>query len=272
MQPQQIATADLLDILFEKRNKLYGAYPLRKEYNRRLTISLLITGVGITLIIAAIQLSAKNDVSDYVRHISGPVILEDPNIKADPVKSPPPPPPPSPAPRVAIVHFTTPPRIVQEADPLDAPPEQKDMDDAHIGLINQAGEKDPGIEAPPLEQNNGVIAAPVAPLDNDSIFRKVEVESNYPGGMNAWMRYLIKTLHYPEKVVEQMIQGTVMVEFIVDASGTVSKVEAISGPEELKDEAVRVIRKSGKWTPAIQNGREVRSYKKQGIVFRLAEQ
>lgn len=54
----------------------------------------------------------------------------------------------------------------------------------------------------------------------------------------------------------------VMVQFVVDKDGTVSQVNAISGPEELNDEAVRVIRKSGKWTPAIQNGREVRSYKK----------
>lgn len=90
--------------------------------------------------------------------------------------------------------------------------------------------------------------------------------------MNAWRRYLLKTLQYPENAVQQMIQGMVMVQFVVDKDGTVSQVNAISGPEELNDEAVRVIRKSGKWTPAIQNGREVRSYKKQGIVFRLTAQ
>ncbi|MFL5748594.1 MAG: energy transducer TonB, partial [Niastella sp.] len=48
-----------------------------------------------------------------------------------------------------------------------------------------------------------------------------------------------------------------------------SDVEAISGPNELRAEAVRVIKKSGKWTPAVQNGRQVKSYKKQPIVFRL---
>jgi protein TonB len=49
----------------------------------------------------------------------------------------------------------------------------------------------------------------------------------------------------------------------------VSDVEAIQGPNELRGEAIRVIKKSGKWEPAVQNGRKVKSYKKQPITFRL---
>jgi protein TonB len=63
-----------------------------------------------------------------------------------------------------------------------------------------------------------------------------------------------------------------VVQFIVDKEGMVSDVQAISGPEELRKEAERVIKKSGKWTPAVQNGRQVKSYKKQPIVFQLAEE
>ena len=58
-------------------------------------------------------------------------------------------------------------------------------------------------------------------------------------------------------------------QFIVDKEGAVSDVEAISGPNELRAEAIRVIKKSGKWEPAVQNGRKVKSYKKQPITFRL---
>jgi protein TonB len=58
---------------------------------------------------------------------------------------------------------------------------------------------------------------------------------------------------------------TVVVQFIVDKEGNVSDVEALSGPAPLQKEAIRVIRLSGKWEPAIQNGRPVRSYKKQPI-------
>jgi len=59
------------------------------------------------------------------------------------------------------------------------------------------------------------------------------------------------------------------VQFIVDKQGVVSDVEAISGPNELREEAVRVIKKSGQWTPAVQNGRQVKSYKKQPIIFQF---
>ncbi len=66
-----------------------------------------------------------------------------------------------------------------------------------------------------------------------------------------------------------MWQGTVMVQFVVDVDGTVSDVKAISGPEKggLREEAVRVIKKSGKWTPALQNGRYVKAYRKQPVTF-----
>ena len=59
---------------------------------------------------------------------------------------------------------------------------------------------------------------------------------------------------------------------IVDKEGNVSGVEAVSGPEELRAEAVRVIKKSGKWTPAIQQGRQVKSYKRQPVKFQLADE
>ena len=83
------------------------------------------------------------------------------------------------------------------------------------------------------------------------------------------MRYLNKSLRYPQEAIDNEVQGNVIVQFIVDKEGNVSDVEAVSGPSELRDEAVRVIKKSGKWTPAVQNGRQVKSYKKQPIVFRL---
>ena len=65
-----------------------------------------------------------------------------------------------------------------------------------------------------------------------------------------------------------------MVKFIVDKEGNVSDVEAISGPDTggLREEAVRVIKKSGKWTPAVQNGRFVKSYKRQPVSFKLSDQ
>ena len=105
---------------------------------------------------------------------------------------------------------------------------------------------------------------------NDSLtFAKVEVESEYPGGPSDWRTYLIANMKYPKKAVKKRIEGTVVVQFIIDTQGNVSDVEAIEGPDLLQEEGVRLIKGSGKWTPAQQNGKPVKSYKKQPFVFKL---
>lgn len=109
--------------------------------------------------------------------------------------------------------------------------------------------------------------------NDDKVFSKVEIESSYPGGGNAWMEYMIRTFRYPMEAQRKGIQGTVVLQFIVDKEGNVSNVEAVSGPTEggLRKEAIRVIKQSGKWMPALQDGRPVKSYKKQPIIFMLSQ-
>ena len=105
--------------------------------------------------------------------------------------------------------------------------------------------------------------------DYNQTFTKVEIEADYPGGAGGWTRFLNKTFYYPQEAVEKEIQGTVLLQFIVDRDGSLSEIEALSGPDVLKTEALRVMAKSGKWLPAMQNGIPVKSYKKQPITFRL---
>ena len=102
------------------------------------------------------------------------------------------------------------------------------------------------------------------------VWHEVEIEAEYPGGAAAWQRFLNRNLRYPEEAIENEISGTVVVQFVVDKDGIVSNVEAVSGPEELCAEAVRVIKKSGRWTPAVQGGRQVRSLKKQPFIICFA--
>lgn len=160
-----------------------------------------------------------------------------------------------------------------EVKESDRPPAVEKLEETKIGVINKQGIKDEEIVAPPVNyEGKGIIDAPKKDESgDDEIFRKVEIESSYPGGMGAWMRYLNKTFRYPKEAQDDIIEGTVVVQFIVDLEGNVSDVEAISGPSTggLRDEAIRVIKKSGKWEPAIQNGRKVKSYKKQPITFKL---
>ncbi len=103
----------------------------------------------------------------------------------------------------------------------------------------------------------------------DTTFTKVEIESSFPGGSAGWVRFLNANLVYPGKAIRKKIQGDVVVQFIVSRDGSLSDIEAISGPELLREAAVKVIEMSPKWVPASINGRKVKSYKKQPIMFRL---
>ena len=276
MEVNKILNADILDIIFEGKNKEYGAYELRKTYNARLIRALIGTAVIIVLMFVGHLVANLNGGPKKQALVVEDVQLED--IKEQKKELPPPPPPPKvEPPKVEMAKFT-PPKIVKdnEVKPEEKPPEQEKLEDTKIGAVNQEGIKDEGITAPPVsDAGKGVVEAPKKDEeDYDKTFTKVEIESSFPGGAAAWLRYLNKNLRYPDDAVNNEIQGTVIVQFIVDKEGNVSDVQAISGPDNggLRDEAVRVIKKSGKWTPAIQNGRQVKSYKKQPIVFKLEAQ
>ena len=114
-------------------------------------------------------------------------------------------------------------------------------------------------------------ALPPIPTD-DTIWSKVEIEAEYPGGPAAWMRFLNRNLRVPQDIIDNELLGTVVVQFVVDEEGNVSNIEGVSGKDALCAEAVRVIKKSGKWTPAIQNGRVVKSLKKQPFVICFEEE
>lgn len=270
MEITQINTADILDIIFEGRNKEYGAYDLRKTYNTRLSKALMFTGVVCLVLTGGYVLAGK-----LSNHVAAPPpdisevnleslkqekkqqqIIEPPKLKPVEVKT-----------IRNIVPLIVPDK---EVKPEDQVPENKDLEDAKIGFVNKAGESDGDIVAPPVDgTSKGIIEAPKKEED-EKPFTSVQIESQYPGGIEAWQRFLIKNFHYPGDV--ENVEGTVIVQFIVDKDGKVSDVHAVSGPSELYAEAERVIKKSGNWTVAFQNGRQVPSYKKQPIVVRVDPQ
>lgn len=275
MEANKILQASLIDVIFDGRNKAYGAYELRRHSNLRLLWGLM----GVAVITGGL-FGADYLLRQSPKPVKQPFMVVD--VQLEEVKEaqhneppPPPPPPREVAAKVQITRFT-PPRIVRdnEVKEEEKPPEQEKLNDTKIGVINQEGVKDEGVVAPPVSAaGNGVVEAPKPKYveEDDRTFTKVEIESEYPGGTAAWMRYLNKNFQYPEDAVNNEIQGTVIVQFIVDKEGNVSEVEAVSGPElgGLRKEAVRVIEHSGKWIPAIQNGRKVKSYKKQPVQFKL---
>ena len=272
MEANKILEADILDIVFDGRNKEYGAYSLRKHYNRRLGGAIGAMMVVVAVLSAGYVLAGKGDTAK-----NQPITVVD-NILTEIPDAPPPAviPPPLPQPKLPQVETVmfTPPVVVPNEDvpENEQPPAIETLEDSRIGLISQHGVKDDDIVAPPITDGHRGILTVAKKQDNaEEIFRKVEIQSEYPGGPEAWMRYLNKTFRYPEEAASTEMQGTVVVQFIVDQAGNISDVEALSGPASggLREEAVRVIRMSGKWEPAIQNGRKVKSYKKQPIVFKL---
>jgi protein TonB len=274
METNKILDADVLDILFEGRNKEYGAYQLRKTYNKRLIRALSVTAGVILLVFVAGMVWARD--SGKIRQAPAvtDIVLDD--FKEKKVEPPVTPPPPKLEPvKVEMKQFTPPKIVKDDVKPDEKPPEQDQLDDVKIATVNQEGVKDDGVTAPVSDGDKGVVEAPKKVEDDaDKIFMKVEVESSFPGGMAAWQRYLNKSLRYPDDAVNNEITGRVTVRFIVDKDGNVSDVEAVGGPEQggLREEAVRVIKKSGKWTPAQQNGRYVKSYKEQPVTFEMPKE
>ncbi|OQP61060.1 energy transducer TonB [Niastella vici] len=275
MESSTILTADVLDIIFEGRNKDYGAYDLRRSYNRRLKVSITVMLSVICMLSLGFVFAGKRKKVDPALLAMKDIELAavKPEQPVEPPLPPPPPKPPAPPVQVQMRQFTTI-KIVQEVKPEEMPPETKELEDVTIGKMNKDGVKDDGIVAPPIDvAGTGVIEGPKKEEeDKDHIFVSVQIESEFPGGPAAWQRFLHKNLNYPQEAQDNGIQGYVTVQFIVDEFGNVSNVVVLSGPEELRAEAIRVIKKSGKWTPAVQNGRNVKSYKKQPLGFKLNDE
>ncbi|WP_207512028.1 energy transducer TonB [Longitalea luteola] len=276
METSTILTADVLDILFDGRNKEYGAYDLRRTYNKRLAMSLTVMLLVTCMLFIGFAFAGKKTTVAKEFIIGPDVILEPPPPVEKEIKLPPPPAKQSHPPVQVQTLKVTPLRIVpDEQIPQTEMPPVEAQEHVKIGskTIDGVPEGDLVIAPPGDVQGQGIIERPKKEdRADDGIFRKVEIESEYPGGLAAWQRFLYKNLRYPQEAVDQNIQGVVVVQFIVDKEGNVSDVEAVSGPQELQAEAIRVIRKSGKWTPAIQNGNKVKSYKKQPVGFRMAEE
>ncbi|CAN5650819.1 hypothetical protein BH10BAC3_BH10BAC3_09870 [soil metagenome] len=104
-------------------------------------------------------------------------------------------------------------------------------------------------------------------INEDTIYTHVETLPAFPGD---WMRFLERNLQYPESAIGIEVQGTVIVQFIVDKEGNLSEVKTLNNPGgRLAEEAVGIIRKSPAWRPAEQNGRRVKYLHVQTITFRL---
>lgn len=270
MEANKILSADILDIVFEGRNKDYGAYDLRRTYNKRIVGALIITA-SIALIallgsVLASSLKGKEAEKLDIREVT----IQDLKQEEDKPEPPPPPPPKPPdPPKIEMTKFT-PPKIVKDEEVQEPPPQQEEMKETKIDVVSQEGIKDEGIVTPvEIDQGKQVIEEKKED-DENKIFEKVEIEASFKGGEGAWRKYLERNLNANTPVDNGAPEGTytVWVQFIVDKGGNISDVKALSNHGYgMEDEAVKVIRKGPAWVAAIQNGRPVKAYRKQPITF-----
>ena len=271
MEVNKILNAELLDIVFEGRNKDYGAYYLRKTYHQRIRYALLVTVsiAALILLISFLNQTLNNRSESKVK--INEMTLQD--VKQEEKNEPPPPPPPPPPkqepPKVEMKQFT-PPVIKKDEEVEKPPPPQEELKEAKIDVVNVEGIKDEGLAAPvDIDQGKQIIEEKV---DENKIFDKVEIEAAFPGGDTKWRQYLERNANGQVATDNGAPEGTytTVVQFVVDKEGNISDVRALTNHGYgMEEEAMRVIRKGPKWSPAIQNGRQVKAYRKQPITFRV---
>ena len=271
MKSTQPISTDWLDILFQHRNQLYGAYELRRNYPRRLRAALCwmlaLCGVFITLSSLA------------GRHEKGPDQLTGVVFTLDPYSDPPPPPPPPP-PVEPISHgrqeIFVEPLIVPDHDVLpdeEIPPVDV-LSVAAIGTVRTEGDEPTGI-VEPTSGSSIPSGTPHQDTPEEKQFTVVQIPAEFPGGTTAWARYLERNLNQNIPLQEGAPAGryTVVVAFTVSPTGAISDVQAENDPGYgTKAEAIRVITKGPSWKPAVQNGRNVIYRHKQSITFVVSEE
>ena len=267
---------DFLDILFNGRNKEYGAYALRRKYDQRVRNAILGTASIALVVIGGYALN--NTLMASVMHTRitpPPIVLDHFDMPVDEVKTPPPPPPPpsAPAPARPSVAFVAP-VVSREVEETEVPP-ITELQHSSVGLTTTAGDVN-GIDADellPQVGTGGIVQAPVVAEreDRDHVFTGVEIPPAFPGGEDALARYLGDHLRYPQLASETGVSGIVFVQFVVDYEGNIKDVKPVGARKGagLEEEATRVIKGMPKWRPGKQNGRTVSVLYNIPVNFRL---
>lgn len=264
MKPDAILSAPILDILFENRNKAYGAYELRTHYNERMRIAMTAMFVGMSVLIAAIYYKNNNGNSG-MRHAI-PSTAFDSLVKVIIPPEPKPIVPPTPKPVAEVKNVTI--RIVQIVDTPEVP-KNDDLVNKNIGTQNVEGE-DPGDKAqlPAGPSGSGNVAGdkPAEPAEPE-IYESAQLMPEFPGGLAALQRYLSRNLKTPGDM-EPGAKVRVMARFVVDQDGTITGIGIEqSGGTEFDNEVKRVVKKMPVWKPGRQNGRAVSVYFKIPVIF-----
>lgn len=257
---------DLDEIVFEHRNKEYGAYDLRKSYRGILTKAVLIGVLLFSLAIAIPFVMMKIEQMQGKKETKVDLNLtnleddipEEPIIEEIPEEEPPPPPPKEEE-QIEVIQNVVPEPV--KDPPVETPPPPISVQKETVtGLKAQEGVKKPNATPPPPPppKNTGKGKAVDVKVDAKKIYTEVEQLAEFPGGEDAFREYIAED--FDTSVIEDEDDVvTTTVSFVVEKDGTMTQVKASGGPSEYKAEAVRTVKSiRKKWKPAKVDGKPVR--------------
>ncbi len=260
MTNQEVFAAPMDEIVFEHRNKTYGAYILRKLYPKNVTKALIMAVIillaGLAYPLASSYYAQKR--SKYIEKAASAefIDMDKPKEEAPP---PPPPPPPPPAALEQKVKFVAP--IVTTEEVVE------DADIFNQDELSQTTNEAVAIEEIVVETKVEVIEVEESKKE---VFTIVEEMPAFPGGEAERNKFLAANIQYPQQATENGIQGTVYVSFVVDSKGNVTEVKILRGiGGGCDEEALRVVKMMPKWHPGKQNGKNVRVLFNMPIYFKL---
>jgi protein TonB len=242
---------DLDDLIFENRNRDYGAYQLRKKYNRVVFAGILIASALASLVVIlpfVLMPHAEKVLSGDITYI--PVQMESLEPPIDRIIVPPAPPPPGSEHVQEVVKYV-PPVVVDTILPTEAKTVTTDE------VLAQTTIDESVIDG--IGSGDDLMAGQDGTATDDPFFL-VEVMPSFKGGdINKFREWVQRRTNYPQAAIEAGIQGKVFLTFIIEPDGAVSNVTVVKGVATvIDDEAVKAIRASPKWSPGLQRGQPVR--------------
>ena len=276
MSKIDLISSDWVDLVFEGRNKAYGAYRLRKSTTKRNILAMV--AVVLLLIVAFIILTVKNFVDEQRAKVAMTQVAEltnydQPKKKAEVKQKKVEVEPERVVERVkSSIKFTAP--VIKKDEEVKPDEELKTQDElmstkTAIGTFDVKGNDDANGE---ILKAKEVIAEPEPPKheEENKVFDIVEQQPLFPGGPAALMKYLSENTKYPVVAQENGVQGRVTVQFVVEKDGSISDVHVLRGVDpSLDKEAVRVVKSMPRWTPGKQNGITVRVNYRVPVLFSL---
>lgn len=270
---QEKVTLD--DMVFENRNKEYGAYYLRKNYKNYINRA-MVYGIGLFMLVFGgaytyqnyiLPNLTKEDLTEVEIDLSK--LQEEKPEDLLVIPPPPPPPPVEPPPEVAQIKFLPPePKKDEEVLVEEPPPPAEKIEKAVISnkTVEGADVVEAFIPPPPEEVKIVAIEKP----KEEEIFTAVEQNPEFPGGISEMYKFLGNNIKYPASAQRANVAGRVFVKFVVEKDGSIGNVEVLKGIGfGCDEEAIRVIKSMPKWNPGRQNGKNVRVFYNMPVVYKL---